>query len=786
MQMDVSNEAVDEVVTQSEISLKEVKYIQNIGRFERARSVAHAKFGACTLIFGENGWGKSTLADLLRSLTTNNPDIVIGRKTLAGGPVQIAILRFGTRETKFKGGSWTGARPRIAIFDSVFVNENVFSGDVITLDHLKNQYGMVVGEQGVRHLRRIIKLEKQNAANNTQIRILKKELEGIVRATGPVGMSLQEFLELEAGTNIDVRIQAKSNEVDRTKRAQELKNAPEPQLFPIPTETEEIRRCLHRTIEEIGRAALKDVRAHISKHGVHAATAAMTHESWLEAGLQFANEKECAFCGQPVEDRKLLDSYAEFFGEAYKRLATDVRRKRETFSLYETGQFRTRVNSILEQNAVLYSFWNQAGQIEPPNLDSADKAIAAMESAGRMLDGVLAEKQANLTESASGVHVERAIAAWIKARERILHLNNLMQANLEIVKGLKLSISSVSLPQLDNELKTLKAGKQRHDDETVTMIEKLRELMLNKSRIAEAKAKERHALTHHGRMITDSLGKTINAYLARLNAGFRIAYKKPNYRGKEPAASYQILINNVPVPPRSTAGTPATPTFKNTLSAGDKSTLALALFLAKIKADPALAETIVVLDDPFTSLDNFRRQFTAIEINKLCRQTAQTIVLCHDKSFLRLLWDKVGHNETKCLAIQTGAPGMTTLAPYDIQTETQPRHVNERMKIEEFVAGENHDTSHIRALLRTVCEDFYRRGDPGRFHGATTLDEIIRILEDSPIDYPYKDGIDVLREINAYSRREHHAEIEGDPSRDSSEEELKGYCRQVLMLTCGM
>ena len=106
--------------------LKEVKYVQNIGRFEKGQSVADATFGPCTLVFGENGWGKSTLADLLRSLTTNNPDIVIGRKTLAGSPDQKAVVRFGDQRAVFEDGAWSGIRPPIAVYDSVFVNENVF------------------------------------------------------------------------------------------------------------------------------------------------------------------------------------------------------------------------------------------------------------------------------------------------------------------------------------------------------------------------------------------------------------------------------------------------------------------------------------------------------------------------------------------------------------------------------------------------------------------------------------------------------------------------------------
>ena len=72
------------------------------------------------------------------------------------------------------------------------------------------------------------------------------------------------------------------------------------------------------------------------------------------------------------------------------------------------------------------------------------------------------------------------------------------------------------------------------------------------------------------------------------------------------------------------------------------------------------------------------------------------------------------------------------------------------------------------------------------FHEAANLEEIIRILQDAPNDHPYKGVIDELRDINEYSRREHHAQVEDDPSGESSDEELKGFCRNVLEITCGM
>ena len=109
------------------------------------------------------------------------------------------------------------------------------------------------------------------------------------------------------------------------------------------------------------------------------------------------------------------------------------------------------------------------------------------------------------------------------------------------------------------------------------------------------------------------------------------------------------------------------------------------------------------------------------------------------------------------------------------------------MQIEEFLEGEPHDPNYIRTRLRTVCEDFYRKGDPGLFHQAASLDEIIRILDQqAPHDHPYKGALDDLRSINEYSRPDSHAAIPGNPSEETSVEELKPFCQLVLDLTRGM
>ena len=766
--------------------LKQIKFIQNIGCFEKCLSLADSTFGPCTLVFGENGWGKSTFADILRSRTTNNPDIVIGRKTLASGPEQKAVILFGDQQTVYENGAWTGTKPRIEIYDSVFVNDNVYSGDIVSHEHLKNQYGLVVGEDGVRHVRRIGELDTENRENNTNIRNAEAELHRIIGSLGPNGMSIKQFQALKAISGVDTLIKEKEDEIRRASRAKELKGANEPRLLPVLIEIEELRKCLHRSIEDIAVAAANAVQDHITKRARKRSGSTMTYESWLEAGTIFVEGDDCAFCGQSLDNRTLIDSYAEFFGDAYKTLAADVKAKRDIFAYHEGSDYRDRIKEILETNEGLYTYWEEAGQIERPKLEGVETVIIRVEEAARLLDAVFVEKQENLTVPASGVNVVTAISAWNEVSKQIKGLNSIVGNHVQKIKALKDSINETLLPRLEKELYTLKASKRRFENNVSSAIKRLENLNENRERIAREKEDEKRKLANHARVVTETLGNTINSYLTRLNVGFKIDYKAPNYHGKEPAASYQILINDVPVLPRTTSENLAQASFRNTLSAGDKSTLALALFLAKLNADPALEETIVVLDDPFTSLDNFRRQFTANEIRKLCQHAAQTIVLSHDKNFLRLLWDKISNSMIKCVAIQTGAPDVTTIAPYDIELETQPRYVTERMKIEDFIEGGMQNEGYIRTRLRTVCENFYRRGDPGLFHNDANLGEIIRILERAPIDHPYRSVVEDLRDINEYTRGEHHAEIEGNPSGESSNEELKGFCRKVLKLTRGM
>lgn len=766
--------------------LQEIRFIQSIGRFEEAKPLQSTRFGPCTLVFGENGWGKSTLADILRSLSANNPAILAGRATLDVTAPQKAILHVAGQNAVFQDGGWTGPRPPVAVYDSSFINDNVYSGDIVSAEHLKNQYGLVVGEEGVSRVRRIVELDGDNRDNNKAISGTENDLKALMRAVAPPAMQLDAFLALPPREDIDEAIAAQDLKVQQARRAKELKAATEPAAYPVPTDSEKFDALLHGSIDNVAANAVAKVRTHIAAHQHHSGEAAIPHESWLEVGMAFTGGEGCPFCGQQLTDRTLIDAYKDIFSEAYKQLGEAVQGAVATLTRYKNGDFRQAAAKTEEQNGHQFRYWQEAGQLAPPDIEAVGPVIGSMEQAAETLLRLFTEKQANLTAAIAADRTTQALAEWNAGRRYFADANTVIGGFNGKVRALKESIDPAALPGLENELTALRAQKKRHEAETCDATSRLDGFKQKKKDIAAEKSRIRKELDDHGRTITTDLGTAINSYLKRLNAGFRIDYREPDYRGKEPSASYSILIREVAVAPKSGAGEIDKPCFRNTLSAGDKSTLALAFFLAKVNADPKPAELIVVLDDPFTSLDHFRREFTANEIRKLCGKALQVIVLSHEKTFLRLLWDKIDHDKIASIALQAGAPGITAIAPFDIETATQPRHVTERTQIEEFAEGEQHEPKYIRTRLRTVCEDFYRKGDPGLFRQAASLEEIIRVLEGAPADHVYKGALDDLRAVNEYSRGDHHAAVPGNPSEEISVEELKQFCRTVLELTRGM
>ena len=85
-----------------------IQLIRNVGRFDSVNAAANIALGRLTLIYAENGRGKTTLAAILRSLATGDAIPIVERRRLAAQhpPHVIIGCAGGPPEAMFQNGAW--------------------------------------------------------------------------------------------------------------------------------------------------------------------------------------------------------------------------------------------------------------------------------------------------------------------------------------------------------------------------------------------------------------------------------------------------------------------------------------------------------------------------------------------------------------------------------------------------------------------------------------------------------------------------------------------------------
>src|SRR5258706_263522 len=102
------------------------QFVRSVGRFDAVAAAANIPLGRLTLIYAENGQGKTTLAAILRSLATGDAIPIVERRRLAAQHPPHVIINCvgGPPPAMFQNGAWNRTLPSMVIFDDVFVDQN--------------------------------------------------------------------------------------------------------------------------------------------------------------------------------------------------------------------------------------------------------------------------------------------------------------------------------------------------------------------------------------------------------------------------------------------------------------------------------------------------------------------------------------------------------------------------------------------------------------------------------------------------------------------------------------
>ena len=346
--------------------IERVISLMNVGKFANCKAAGDVTFRKLTLIYGENGRGKTTLCDVFRSLTTGSGDRIIGRTTLGSeGSPSCQILVSGGKRT-FSNGAWCQSFPNLAIYDSAFVHENVYAGDVIDHDHKKNLYRVIVGDEGVRLARLVDELDASIRELNRQLKTSKVSVERSV----PKGMSVDTFLALEEDHDVDKKIKEAETTVAALSESAELKRRAGVASLTMPTLPDELELLLKETLDDVSPDAEQVVRDHISRHMSDG------KEQWLSTGLSMLKGADCPFCGQSVEGIGLIASYRSLFSKAYEALKVRLRTVQQTVNKTFGDSLVPSLEKTLAENQGSIGYWTRFVSLPmPPPLDVEAQTI---------------------------------------------------------------------------------------------------------------------------------------------------------------------------------------------------------------------------------------------------------------------------------------------------------------------------------------------------------------------------------------------------------------------------
>ncbi len=760
------------------MSIDKFQLLRNVGQFDNV-SAAQLPCGKLTLIYAENGRGKTTLATILRSLSTGDAGLVSERQRLGSQhPPHVIVSRVNAVPHTFQNGGWTASLPSVAVFDDAFVAQNVCSGIEIDTAHRQNLHELILGSQGVQLNTSLLQHIASVEQHNRTLRERTDAIPAAIRGT----LTVDAFCALQADPDVDAKIEEAERQLAAAKSADAIQNQVALQSLLLPEfDAEAIKTLLSRDLPTLEAAAVAKVQAHFARLG-HGG------ETWVSQGMKriapasAGEEREvCPFCSQDLRGSELIPHYQAYFSEEYEVLKAAIAAAITGINAVHAGDIPAAFERAVRTASQTSEFWSRFSQ-DIPAIDVDTAAIARVWNAARnaVLAVLKAKQSSPLEPVALPEDAQTAIMEYEAVRAGIASLSGRMEAANATIALIKERAAGANLAALTADRDRLVKLKTRHSEPAAGLCAAYLSEKQAKADTEALRDQARAALDQYRLAVFPAYQTAINDYLGRFNAGFRIgAVASVNNRAGS-SANYNVVINETSVALTAVNG----PSFRNTLSAGDRNTLALAFFFASLDRDPALADKIVVIDDPMTSLDEHRSLTTVHEMRKLCDRVCQMIVLSHSKPFLLAVWNDADKGATRA-AIRIARLGAgSTLAAWDVTQDAITEHDRRHALVSNYIANGGPATEREAAqALRPILEAFLRVAFPTNYPPETLLGPFIGLCRqrvgtaDQILSEPDIDELDALKD---YGNRFHHDSNAAWQTAVINDQELTGFCRRTL------
>ncbi|WP_051785691.1 AAA family ATPase [Endozoicomonas numazuensis] len=444
--------------------LVRIHRIKGIGLLHDVDARSHSLKKA-SFIYADNGRGKSTLASIFRSCSVNKPELIINRRTIDGNNAPEVDFQFnnGQRST-FQNGVWSQEHSELLVFDSDFVEQNVYAGGQVTSDQRKNLLQFALGESAVNAQRVYDQADEDTKAAAANVRDIISQLSAFHR-----GLTLSQFQALEEVTDIDSQINALNEKIVEAQNIDLIQAKASPKLLIKPNlKTDSIFEIFENSLDNIDLAAEEQVKAFIDSHSKPG------YEKWISDGVAYG-EQNCPFCDQSLEGLDLINAYRSYFNQDYNKLKSDVAKLEVAISTACSESIIETLKSSFTTASAVIDGWQEHIDIQPPVFDESKARQLLLEIKG-LLTKLRQQKETQLLESiGEDTDKQQIDTYWQELLSVVDTCNETITKAREAIVGYKTNLASVNIENLRQQIQSLELCRTRYSPDSVRMLSELQD-----------------------------------------------------------------------------------------------------------------------------------------------------------------------------------------------------------------------------------------------------------------------------------------------------------------------
>jgi wobble nucleotide-excising tRNase len=759
--------------------IQKLKVLKSTGKFYDFASKGDGlDWHKNTFLFAPNAYGKSTLVNVLRSLRDNAPKIIRARRTLNVATVPEAVIMVDGDNLHFNGSKWSKSCPAIRIFDIPFIHANILAQE-IEHEHRKSIYLLIIGAQGG-------ELAQELASLKNREKDRRKQFEGLIAKFRSAGFThaLDAFLGVPAAEEAAIagRIQKLEQDIKSKQSETQVRTleSPRPLLAPA-FDLTELKAIAAQKVNAVHKEAERQVLAHIARNFKDKATA----KDFIRRGLDLL-QSDCPFCGQDLKSAAdLLAAYKQYFDDAFRTYQQKLASQLDGLTRWNLDNELTALVSTHNANSVTVKQWEPfIGAMVFPDIATAVESCRPKLAELKAKAQVELEKKQKDPNADIDLLVFDGLAGELASLKTIVSgYNSAVTALIAKTKEFVANLPKSNVDSIQRDLAKQREIGQRFKPEWKQWATDYQKSKKDADDLLSQKNAKQRELEGYTKALFDTHQKRINELLVTLSADFTINgfTGKVDERANEAYSDFSFLILERKVP--LTARQEDEPCFKNTLSEGDKSTLAFAFFMAALEKSPDLGNQILIFDDPLSSLDEMRREATARVLMDLSPKLNQLCVFTHKKDFLGMLFDKMPEN--KVLQIKSDKKNGSRLEPMDVEEGRKgelARLVDEmeRYLNEDFRPTPSEMQGNIRKVFEIVLKTKYYRPLIPDIKAKKSFSKLLETLfNKNLLDITLKPTLFNLCNI---SNDPHHGDLVELPEQKLSRDELLPLIRETFAM----